>query len=136
MLNTQLQFADGTLQWFGNDPLSAALHAREYESSVELLAFAPGGGYYILWEDGCDEWNGVPVDLHNQLNGRQKSLPGVEFLAIGPEGEWFVRFLDGSWKVRLVTDGCTNAIEELQAQGCDVLKVVFGGDSSWAIVYS
>jgi hypothetical protein len=105
-----------------------------YPKRVELLAFAPGGGYYVLWEDGAQTWRGIPTSLHNRLNGRQKSLPGVEFLSIGPSGEWFVRFLDGSWRTRDVEPECREAVQELKDGGREVLKVLFGHDGSWMIL--
>lgn len=90
---------------------------------------------YVLWEDGRAAWDGLPSRLHNQLNGRQKSLPGVETLSIGPHGEWFVRFLDGSWRSNGMAAGCSLKIAKLQQQGHDIASVVFGEDWTWAILY-
>lgn len=91
---------------------------------------------YVLWDDGSTAWEGLPWGLHNQLNGRQKSLPGVEDLGIGPNGEWWVRFLNGSWRANGLSDSCSDAIDELQADGHEIGSIAFGHDWSWAIRYS
>jgi hypothetical protein len=130
------QFADGSCQWSAYyHSVWEILQSRE-GTPVELLAFAPGGGYYIMWEDGESCWLGLPRGLHNKLIGRQKSRAGVEFLAVGPEGEWFVRFLDGGWRADDITDGCSETLHELDKQGWSILKVLFGHNGSWAIIYS
>jgi hypothetical protein len=129
-----MQFADGSSQWSASEALSKELQSRS-DCDVELLAFAPGGGYYIMWEDGESCWLGLPRGLHNQLIGRQKSRAGVEFLAVGPEGEWFVRFLDGDWRACNLPTRCSDVLDELGEEGRSILKVLFGHDGSWAIVY-
>lgn len=102
---------------------------------MELLAFAPDGGYYIMWEDGTSEWLGLPRGLHNQLVGRNKSLPGVEFLSIGPNDEWFVRYLNGSWRGNGWPVSCEEAVDDIRAGGSSVLKILFGEEFSCSIVY-
>lgn len=102
---------------------------------MELLAFAPDGGYYVLWEDCTSQWMGLPTGLDNQLKGRGWRRPGVEFLSVGPEGEWFVRYQDGSWRANNLSTSCSEALDETQEQGCKVLQVLFGEDWTWAIRY-
>jgi hypothetical protein len=126
------QFTDGDWQVRGPDSLTEALRERP-DASVELLAFAPDNGY-MLWDDGMAQWLGLPQALHNQLRGRKRSLPGVEFLACGPGGEWFVRYLDGSWRSGGLQGHCPGTLEELKAEGRDVLKCLFGTDGTWAVI--
>ena len=74
-----MQFTDGCSQWslWSEDLAHVLYEGYAQNSSVELLAFVPGGGHYVEWDDGSSEWLGLPQGLHNQLTGRQKSLPGV-----------------------------------------------------------
>ncbi|GAB4822344.1 hypothetical protein N2152v2_009390 [Parachlorella kessleri] len=131
-----VQFTDGDWELAGPSSLYEALcEATNQGVSVQLLAFAPDDGWYVLWEDGASSWEGLPRQLHNKLNGRQKSLPGVEQLAIGPSGEWFVRFLNGDWRMDGHSDECASAADELQADGYAILSVMFGDDWSWCIQY-
>ena len=92
----------------------------------------------MLWDDGDSAWQRLPQTLHNKLNGRQKRLPGVEALFIGPRGEWFVRFLDGSWRTDYDTlaDSCWAKLCELQGDSHEVTSILFGVRRSWAILYS
>ena len=134
-LPVDLQFTDGDWRLNGPDSLCEALH-QDPDTSVQLLAFAPDGGWYVLWEDGTQAWEGLPMRFHNILNGRQKSLPGVEQLAVGPNGEWFVRFLNGSVRMAVQTTSCAATIEELQQAGHSILSVLFGEDWSWCVQYA
>ena len=130
-----VQFSDGHQQWGGaSDDFTKAL--RKSDSTVKTLAFAPDGGYYILFKDGDWEFFNLPLKLYHQLNGRQKSLPGVEHLTIGPNGEWFVRFEDGSWRCHGQSESCGKTIDELHAEGENIEHIAFGHDSTWLITYS
>lgn len=132
-----LQFSDGSWQCSGPAPLLKALNRAAADlKAVELLAFGPGDGWFVQWEDGTSKWKGLPLDLHNKLNGRKKSLAGVEDLAIGPNGEWFVRFLDGTWRTSALDYQCAQALHELESEGRDIISVRFGEDWSWAICYA
>merc|ERR1712216_1010512 len=128
------QFTDGNSQWQGPDSLSRALDDEE-EEDVSVLAFAPGDGWFVQWEDGSSEWENLPKDLHNLLNGRQKSLPRVDALTIGPRGEWFVRFRDGAWRCANQSDDCDEAIDQIHQEGAEVVHIAFGHDDAWLITY-
>lgn len=67
---------------------------------VELLAFAPNGGWYVMFQDGLAVWHDLPIGLQDLLKGRmsQPWLPKVDELSCGPRGEWVVRFMDGKIK--------------------------------------
>ena len=90
----------------------------------------------MLWEDGSSAWEGLPTRLHNKLNGRQRSLPGVESLSVGPNAEWFVRFADGSWRANGLPDDCSDTVADLQRQGRDIARIVFGDDDAWAVLFT
>ena len=134
-----LQFEDGSQFWDGPDALTEALKGRR--GGVELLTFGPDDGWYVMWDDGAVAWEGIPQGLHNQVHGRMHSMPNgaraatVEEVAVGPEGEWFVRYANGDWRANLAGRGMREAMDELQAQGDDVVSVAFGYDDTWAIRY-
>ena len=55
---------------------------------------------------------------------------------MGPQVEWFVRYLDGSWRPDNMPDWCAERMRQIQAQGGDILQMHFGEDDTWAIIYS
>ncbi|KAJ3082651.1 hypothetical protein HK102_001531 [Quaeritorhiza haematococci] len=63
----------------------------------DIVALGASSSYYIHFDDGSSCWEGLPTSLHNKLNGRQKSLPDVDVLALNPASnhEAFVQFEDG-----------------------------------------
>ncbi len=51
-------------------------------------------GYVLQYEDFSLYWNNIPIDFHNKLNGRQKSLPKVKNITFGSSDTWWVSFQD------------------------------------------
>jgi len=132
-----VQFADGKWELAGPQSLYETLNeAYQRGVGVELLAFAPDDGWYVLFDDGSSTWEGLPRDLHNQLNSRNPKLPGVEALAVGPAGEWFVRYLNGSWRAGGLEAQCSETLDDVKREGHDVTHILFGEQDSWALLYN
>ena len=61
-----VQFCDGSQQWAASACLIDAPHG--HPKPVELLIFAPSGGWFLLWgEDGGSDWEGLPTWTFNQV---------------------------------------------------------------------
>lgn len=137
--NFFVQFSDG--EWrlsAGAPPALREALLRNGERPVRCIAFDPHGvGYFVLWDDGLSVWDDLPLGLHNLLNSRQRSLPGVEHVAMGPRGEFFVRFVGGAWRLG---DCCDpeqwDFVQGLKSRGCEVLRCTFGQEGSWAVEYA
>ena len=90
---------------------------------------------YVLWEDGTQQWENLPQGLHHCVNGRKKSLPQVLSMSCGPAGEWFVRFLDGSYVANGLCDDLSKTIDCERSNGDFVIHIGFGIDGSWVLVH-
>lgn len=58
------------------------------------LWFNDDNGYVLQYDDLTLGWDEMPIDFHNKLNGRQKSLPKVKHITFGPNDTWWVSFQD------------------------------------------
>lgn len=67
--------------------------------------------------------------------GEHAPEAAVVDLAIGPNGEWWVRYANGDWLVRDVSDRMIEAVEELNDDGVSIVSMRFGKDFTWAITY-
>lgn len=70
-------------------------------------------------------WKGIPVRLHNLLNGRQRSLPWIKDLALGPDDTYFVSFQSGGgWKASVFPElmETTNEAEE-EGGGVEMVRM-------------
>lgn len=56
---------------------------------------ALGGGYFVLWSGGESMYWGIPRLLRHTITGGQKSLPKPEYVAIGPQNWYYVKFAAG-----------------------------------------
>eukprot|EP00879_Flechtneria_rotunda_P014018 GHRR01014645.1.p1 GENE.GHRR01014645.1~~GHRR01014645.1.p1 ORF type:complete len:142 (+),score=35.45 GHRR01014645.1:1008-1433(+) len=117
-----LQHHDGSMRWIGPTSLSEGELYNKSHCSAELLAIAPNDGWYILWKNGSSAWEGIPLGLHNQIYGRETSMPKgtpaaiVEYLAIGPNEEWFVRYANGDWRARNLGNSLLDTIDKIQGR--------------------
>mmetsp|Transcript_36919 Transcript_36919/g.110599 ORF Transcript_36919/g.110599 Transcript_36919/m.110599 type:complete len:468 (-) Transcript_36919:97-1500(-) len=93
-----------------------------------------GDSTIMLFEGGGSSWTeGLTTPLYNKLNGRQKLLPGPEYVAIGSRGRYYVRFKGGSsqWY------GCEEMCKTLRTDNREVKTIAFGEDwNSYCIVFS
>lgn len=59
-----------------------------WDSSCML---ALGAGYMVVSQFGDTWWSAVPKALDNKLRGRQRELPPVDYVALGPDNSYFVQ---------------------------------------------
>ncbi|KAJ3082654.1 hypothetical protein HK102_001534 [Quaeritorhiza haematococci] len=97
-----------------------------------LVAFGYDCSYYARFADGHSCWEGLPTGLHNKLNGRQKSLPPVDILALNPASSWeaFVQFKDGK-QTWWVDD--PDFTKTMHSRNKRVEHVALGPDGTWFV---
>ena len=80
----------------------------------------------------------MPKTLHNKLKllGRAKTLPRVQAMSCGEQGEWFVRFWDGTWRAENVSNVLSKTIDSVHGDGLDVVELEMGSGGSWLLVYT
>ena len=90
----------------------------------KVTSIACGGKATImLYENGGTAWTeGLTTSLYNKLNERQNSLPPPEYVAIGSQDRYYVRFTDGvsQW---VGDDAMTKTLQDTNRQ---VKSVAFG----------
>jgi hypothetical protein len=59
--------------------------------SGRTVTLALGRGFFAVEAGGSAWWRCIPWELHNKCNGRQKSLPPVDYVALGPNDSYFVQ---------------------------------------------
>jgi len=100
-----------------------------------VVSMACGGeATILLYENGTWAFTtGLPKNLHNKLNGRQKTLPSPVYVSMGSLDRFYIKFADG----KSVFVGCDEMLEELQSTSRMVKTIAFGGDwDSYFIVYT
>lgn len=102
--------ADGSSIWGGtSDEFDDAIRDKD----VRRVAFGPDDAYFVLFEDGGYDYSGIPVDLHNKLRSRNRTLPGPAEVSLGPCDEsYFIKWKDGKTNWSLWGD-VADTIDEL-----------------------
>jgi hypothetical protein len=101
---------------------------------AETTTLALGEGYFGVQQDGTCWWSDIPKTLYNKVDGRIRGQPekaGVDYVALGPDDNYFVQFEDGGqWWVG--PPSLTEALNE----GCGAVEVLaFAPDNGWYVMW-
>jgi hypothetical protein len=88
-----------------------------------------GTNVLMLYDNGSFSCNNAPKQLRNKLTGRQKSLPKPEYVALGPDDAYYVRFADRSSQWGGITDD--NFEDFIKKERVE--KVAFSADGGWFV---
>ena len=100
--------------------------------SIRQVALGPEGAYYIQWNDGSQAFSGkLPRSLRDQLISRYQDQPPVDFVALGPNHEWFMMFTHGKAVWGNACDEFNRAVESNMIR--NIKRVVFGPRRTWFI---
>lgn len=125
-----VQFADGQSQWVASDWFGDNI--KSTDCSVKTVAFGESyESYFIVYSGGSFSYNDVPEGLVERMESRG-NLCDLEFVSLGPDGEWFVSAQNGrAWWGGLTEDGY-----ELIATVRDrITSMVFGEDGNMHVRY-
>eukprot|EP00878_Enallax_costatus_P019995 GHUV01021117.1.p1 GENE.GHUV01021117.1~~GHUV01021117.1.p1 ORF type:complete len:194 (-),score=44.16 GHUV01021117.1:286-867(-) len=85
----------------------------------------------------CTWWNYIPDTLYNKVNGRLGGQPdraAVDYVALGPNEQYYLQFRDGSswWNG---PDSLTDALHESQDEDLEVEILAFAPGGGWFVMY-
>ncbi|KAJ1567573.1 hypothetical protein HK096_009413, partial [Nowakowskiella sp. JEL0078] len=112
---------------------------NDYE--IEQVEFGSNGceSYFVKFSDGSTAWNSLPRDLHNKINGRQKSLPGVScltFAEYGYDSAYFIMFQNRSYSWYSDDDCFDEAMEDASNHnGIDFVRLAPDDSSIYYVKY-
>jgi hypothetical protein len=104
---------------------------------MRFCAFGEGETWYIKFEDGSSEWEGLSDDQATKIRAGN-----VAFLSLGPNNSMFIRYdtpvsSDGrkfAWSN--APDEAMRGVNRLHGNGWDVRSVHFGINEQYIIRYS
>ena len=131
--NFYVQFSDGNSMWSGGLPhyLKGFLKA----GNINTIALGQPGSFYSKNESGYNTSENLPKGLDNAITGRKKSLRCVHNVNLGPNGEWFIGFMDGSWSLNGHSERCHEVVNNLKGSGRKIKEILLGADGMWMIRY-
>jgi len=86
-----VRFEDGSYAWSDDLPAGAdkVLHSR----NCTAVYFGPNGAYLIKHDKGC-AYDDLPGSMAEAIEDHYQVSGGITNVAMGPEGEWFIRWGD------------------------------------------
>ena len=138
--------ADDDRYYVGFDNESAKWRSRSdtltewirEEDVVSTLAFAPNGGFFVLFDSGTYGWEGLPTTLHNFLNSNCHRCAHIQHLSISDAGDWWVSFNDGkhpAWRSYGLPDQIDSRLAKSMAQN-SLREIVLGANGAWLCRWS
>jgi len=137
-----VRFHDGSASWTVTLRLELSKKIHEVcetsRSNVSVVAFAPNNGYFVLFENGSWQCNGLPDDLVEFSKEDLERIVQIDHMIVSANSEWFVSFKDGkrprwrcgalpssasSWLFRVHGDDSVSVRSvELAASGCWLIR--------------
>ena len=130
-----IEFDNGHSQWSKacGDDFGEVI--REKSERVTCVAFGEDDdSYCIIFADGSYYWKGIPTRISNILRSRDRRLPLVKSVSIGPNSDWYIMYENGNWRSQ-TNDRCSKDIRKLQRSGQGIKDVKFGEDGTYLIRY-
>ena len=132
-----VEFEDGRRAWNAPASFAQAVEGRDFRD-VSAAAFAPDGGWFLLWDDGQYEWHDLPPALGRVLEADGARVRNV---SVAADGAYFVSFYDSSWLMNgPYPHDLERFINDLEGRGGSVKSVVFGqgaaGATTWCARWS
>jgi len=124
-----VEFDDGSSLWYGPDSLTEAL--KESDQSVASVAFgSTWTSYFVVFDNGGWNYGGIPDGLSDLIRRRNRRADLVS-VALGPDGEWFLRARNGKcwW------NGTSHAFDKF-AYKRSPMFVDFGCNDTYIIRYN
>jgi ribosomal protein S27E len=113
--------------------LHEADHVGKYFDEAVTSMACGGKATIMIFENGGKAWTtGLTAHLYNTVPGRRKSLPSLEYVAMGSQDRYYVKFEDG----RSEWVGCDAMTTALKETNRSVKSIAFGEHwDSYFIVY-
>lgn len=115
-----LRFSLGNIEYSGPDSLSHPIDGRP----VHMVAFGENWEtFVVLYSDGSSFWSNVPFELEELL----LSCENIAFISMGQNGQWFLRFMDDSWRAGGLSDDEERFLKEcLLRDNGEAREITFG----------
>lgn len=126
-----VRWESGLHDWIADERCSAEIKKRP----VAQLAFgADWPSYLIIFKDGGISYAQLPPACERALRARATPASArLRDAALGPSGEWWLSFRDGSSASGGLPDGLKRAIESHEAAGNEVTSLCFGVGGTWVL---
>ena len=149
-----VKFADGTAEWEGDAPHVRREHMSPYTpdghttdkfneqiktraSTAVAVAFGQDDAFFIIQTNGGFAHSGnIPDALYRDIRRREHRGKDLADVNLGPRGEWWVSWTDGTWAVGGHSRRCRDDLEELAQDGWSAKEIVFGPGSDYLIRFS
>ena len=106
------------------------------EDNIKKVTFGcQNDSWFVLLDRGGYQYQGAPSGFKEAHNSKKYAKKTIANVSWGPNGEWWARWTDGSWKANGLSDECNKKMDELKRDDWDVKEVVFGPNREWIIRY-
>eukprot|EP00959_Pyramimonas_sp_CCMP1952_P401701 8417113-Pyramimonas_sp.AAC.1 len=126
-----VMFADGKTYWEG---LTKEFdEAVKNTHNIKKVAFGESdSSFFMLEGNGATQYCDLPDELTEHLKASYKKIQNV---SLGPAGEWYISWKDGSCRCDGVSTHMTEKINKLQKKGWHIRDMAFGEGATYVIRY-
>jgi tetratricopeptide (TPR) repeat protein len=101
---------------------------------IKSVAFAPNGGFVVLYEKNAFVANGIPDSLRQRLEADRTAGIELNRVTIGSSGGWFVVRDRNGYFGNNVPQALMDAIRKMNADGEQTSDVALGPNGGWYVL--
>jgi hypothetical protein len=105
------------------------------DDRVERVSFAPNKGWFVIKANRGARWENLPDSLSTALEEYWTEHKGVVDLSVGHNGEWFIRYGDGSYQVCGVHPSLSAVLDMPDEKRGGVEWVEMGPDGTFVALF-
>mmetsp|Transcript_139123 Transcript_139123/g.443980 ORF Transcript_139123/g.443980 Transcript_139123/m.443980 type:complete len:211 (+) Transcript_139123:244-876(+) len=136
-----VRFQDGSASWTVTLRLELSKRIHEVwetsRSNVSVVAFEPNNGYFVLFENGSWQYNGLPDDLFEFLKKDLERIAQIDHKLVSANSEWLVSFKDGKrprWRCGALPPSASSWLLRLHGgDSVSVRSVALGASGCWLV---
>lgn len=125
--------------WAYNIPsnaYSAMTELSQRNNTIKSVAFAPNGGWVVVYNRSNLRYEGIPSDLQSRLIDIQESDANVEIksVAFAPNGGWVVLVNRNGFYAGGIDQTAFNNLSQLSRGGHELKSVAFAPNGGYVII--
>jgi len=114
---------------------SALYEIMARKAPIRDIAFAPRGGWAILYGDSEYVARGIPETAAHELCVKRLSDERITSVAFTYQGGWLAIQENGNYTTKDIPPEMSERIEELYTHGSHLKRAAFDGAGNWVLLY-
>jgi serine/threonine protein kinase/formylglycine-generating enzyme required for sulfatase activity len=114
--------------------ISAPVTGAQTGVDLKSVAFAPNGGWAILYNASASSFRDIPHEAFNELTQLGKEGAQLKSFTFAPNGGWAILYNEHGYFARDIPDEAVKRLDQRAKAGNELKSITFTPKGGWAIL--